>query len=209
MSVNPTRGPSSNGGLLLGTVTMTLQKWLFVGALLVGCSSGSSSPEEANDSGTPSDAPAETNAGDSSTGGDSAPTDGHPGGDTATGGDTRPASDVSTDTGCTPACSGRECGSDGCGGSCGTCPGGAPCKADGTCTCTPDCTGKACGDDGCGGSCGDCASDQTCTSGACTGGACGAVTCGSAATCCHCSGTPICYSLPPGTTCASLGSGCS
>ena len=47
-----------------------------------------------------------------------------------------------------------ECGDDGCGGSCGTCPGAAPICDAGLCTpdvCTADCLGKACGDDGCGG----------------------------------------------------------
>lgn len=35
--------------------------------------------------------------------------------------------------GCTPQCSGRECGDDGCGGSCGTCNGSATCSPAGTC----------------------------------------------------------------------------
>ncbi len=57
---------------------------------------------------------------------------------------------------CTPDCTGKECGDDGCGGSCGTCEDGFVCQ-DGQCVgCTPDCTGKECGDDGCGGSCGTC-----------------------------------------------------
>ena len=40
---------------------------------------------------------------------------------------------------CTPTCSGKACGSDGCGGSCGTCPSGDTCNASGQCvsTCTP------------------------------------------------------------------------
>ena len=61
---------------------------------------------------------------------------------------------------CTPYCpTGAVCGSDGCGGSCGTCSGSTPncinyqCSAN---TCTPSCVGKTCGDDGCGGSCGNC-----------------------------------------------------
>ena len=60
---------------------------------------------------------------------------------------------------CTPVCDGRECGDDGCGDSCGTCPGAAPiCTDEGMCVqdCTPSCTGKVCGGDGCGGSCGTC-----------------------------------------------------
>jgi hypothetical protein len=74
---------------------------------------------------------------------------------------------------CTPSCSGKVCGSDGCGGSCGTCSGGKTCNASGQCTssCTPSCSGKTCGDDGCGGSCGTCSTGQTCSSaGTCTGG---------------------------------------
>src|SRR3989344_8465854 len=61
---------------------------------------------------------------------------------------------------CTPYCpTGAVCGSDGCGGSCGTCSGSTPncinyqCSAN---TCTPSCVGKSCGSDGCGGSCGTC-----------------------------------------------------
>ncbi len=34
---------------------------------------------------------------------------------------------------CTPNCSGKACGSDGCGGSCGSCPSGGACQPDGTC----------------------------------------------------------------------------
>ncbi len=63
---------------------------------------------------------------------------------------------------CTPDCTNKVCGDDGCGGSCGTCTEGT-CNNSGQCetTCTPDCTNKVCGDDGCGGSCG------TCTEGTC------------------------------------------
>jgi|GEM_PF-3047903 len=63
------------------------------------------------------------------------------------------------DTGCEPACAGKQCGDDGCGGSCGTCADGFACQND-LCgkldQCTPDCTGKVCGPDGCDGSCGSC-----------------------------------------------------
>ncbi|MEC9071285.1 MAG: hypothetical protein VX938_02860, partial [Myxococcota bacterium] len=55
-------------------------------------------------------------------------------------------------------CHGRECGDDGCGGSCGDCAslyeGNHVCNDAGTCECAPDCDGKECGDDGCGGTCG-------------------------------------------------------
>jgi hypothetical protein len=62
---------------------------------------------------------------------------------------------------CTPACGGKVCGDDGCGGECGTCTGGAVCK-NGSCSCTPSCTGKVCGGDGCGGSCGGCEEGYSC-----------------------------------------------
>jgi hypothetical protein len=63
---------------------------------------------------------------------------------------------------CTPGCAGKVCGSDGCGGSCGTCPSPYVCSANGQCVCTPNCIGKACGSNGCGGSCGTCPANQTC-----------------------------------------------
>ncbi len=82
---------------------------------------------------------------------------------------------------CTPSCDGKECGSDGCGGLCGssitTCV--APfntCSAGGTKSCqgttygtcnatdprTANCLNKDCGTDGCGGTCGTCATGKTC-----------------------------------------------
>jgi len=70
---------------------------------------------------------------------------------------------------CTPTCDERACGSDGCGGSCGTCGEGEKCKSyqcvpDDPEPCTPDCGGKECGDDGCKGSCGTClAPKDVCT----------------------------------------------
>ena len=69
---------------------------------------------------------------------------------------------------CTPSCSGRTCGDDGCGGSCGTCGSGYFCSS-GTCvsSCTPSCSFRYCGDDGCGGSCGTCGTGYTCSSGSC------------------------------------------
>ncbi|MGM0576099.1 MAG: choice-of-anchor D domain-containing protein [Myxococcota bacterium] len=59
-------------------------------------------------------------------GGDGAAPDG-----TADAGDGGP--DAGPDTTCTPDCDGRECGDDGCGGSCGTCPGAAPVCEDHLC----------------------------------------------------------------------------
>ena len=68
------------------------------------------------------------------------------------------------------SCEGKECGDDGCGGSCGTCTFPEQCDAFGHCGeqgCQPDCFGKQCGDDGCGGTCGECASGQVCTNAVC------------------------------------------
>jgi len=80
---------------------------------------------------------------------------------------------------CTPDCTGKECGDDGCGGSCGTCTAPQTCGGGGTvnvCGCTPRTTcpaGDNCGSvpDGCGGTlnCGTCANGQTCTNNVCGG----------------------------------------
>ena len=72
---------------------------------------------------------------------------------------------------CVPNCAGKECGEDGCGGTCGNCPSGESC-GDGVCVCTPDCMGKGCGDDGCGGSCGTCGQGMECQGGKCTQAEC-------------------------------------
>ncbi len=66
------------------------------------------------------------------------------------------------DQGCEPACNGKVCGPDGCGGSCGECIGGEVCLPGGTQCCTPQCFGKLCGDDGCGGQCGTCPEGMEC-----------------------------------------------
>ncbi len=70
---------------------------------------------------------------------------------------------------CVPACHNKNCGSDGCGGRCGTCPAGHICDA-GQCqtSCLPACSGKNCGPDGCGGTCGTCAFNESCAQGLCT-----------------------------------------
>ncbi len=70
--------------------------------------------------------------------------------------------------GCTPVCEDAECGTDGCGGSCGDCAAGHLCKG-GQCVpdCTPDCDDRECGDDGCGGSCGKCTEPLVCIAGTC------------------------------------------
>ena len=72
---------------------------------------------------------------------------------------------------CIPNCSGKQCGDDGCGGSCGSCPGGWVCQG-GKCVCVPNCAGKQCGSDGCGGSCGSCNDGNPCTDDWCSGGVC-------------------------------------
>ncbi len=71
---------------------------------------------------------------------------------------------------CTPSCGLHECGNDGCGGSCGTCPTALPNCVAGYCQldCNSDCFGKQCGDDGCGGLCGTCPPAlPNCVSGTC------------------------------------------
>jgi len=69
---------------------------------------------------------------------------------------------------CSTVCSGKECGDDGCGGTCPPgCGSGESC-VDGQCeSCSTVCSGKECGDDGCGGTCGSCGSGEECQSGLC------------------------------------------
>lgn len=71
---------------------------------------------------------------------------------------------------CRLQCGGKNCGDDGCGGTCGTCAQGFACSAGSTCVagCTRQCNGKVCGSDGCGGSCGTCGRGFACgNAGAC------------------------------------------
>ena len=66
------------------------------------------------------------------------------------------------DAGCLGTCEGKDCGDDGCGVDCGSCPPGMACDT-GTCVmCQPDCSAKQCGDNGCGSSCGNCAGGEGC-----------------------------------------------
>ena len=69
---------------------------------------------------------------------------------------------------CAPSCKGKECGDDGCGGSCGRCKSGERCER-GRCrsVCVRDCRNKDCGNDGCGGSCGHCPTGKKCRHGRC------------------------------------------
>lgn len=71
---------------------------------------------------------------------------------------------------CVPACEGKECGDDGCGGSCGNCPVNHVCEITGICLCQPNCEGKECGPDGCGGECGECDAGTMCSFGECQPG---------------------------------------
>jgi chitinase len=132
---------------------------------------------------------------------------------------------------CVTDCINKECGDDGCGGSCGACKAGFTCNAQtGVCeACVPNCAGKACGDNGCGGSCGACGPSQTCTAGrcvtmyACDNGTCSAsasgtfvskpeceATCGHATECYACTSDSNCgggkchwYPLGPYSDCPS------
>lgn len=80
---------------------------------------------------------------------------------------------------CAPQCSGKNCGSDGCGGTCGSCSGANSSCNNGVCQCTPTpgCTG--------GGNVGNvCAADDGC-GGPCTCDTQNGEMCGSNGKCCH------------------------
>jgi hypothetical protein len=104
--------------------------------------------------------------------------------------------------GCSPNCSGKVCGDDGCGGTCGTCPVAGQVCNKGVC-CSPNCSGKVCGDNGCGGSCGTCPTPgQVCKNGICctpncTGKVCGDDGCGGS-----------CGTCPSGISCINNGTKC-
>jgi hypothetical protein len=70
---------------------------------------------------------------------------------------------------CIDDCTNVVCGSDGCGGSCGKCPGPQDECFGGQCSCMPLCPENSCGDDGCGGSCGTCPGNLECIANACVG----------------------------------------
>lgn len=55
---------------------------------------------------------------------------------------------------CTPSCAGKQCGDDGCGGSCGLCLWPSTCTPSGRCSCDPGCSGSDCAACGPGLSCG-------------------------------------------------------
>ncbi len=118
-----------------------------------------------------------------------------------------------TDWACTPDCTTADgttkvCGSDGCGGSCGSCPPGIPC-IDGQCPCDAEagCVWNECGPDGCGGYCGSgnpategCYGDEVCQNGICQDVCipnCGGKQCGPDG-CYGSCGTCPCFGCPPG-----------
>jgi prepilin-type N-terminal cleavage/methylation domain-containing protein len=70
---------------------------------------------------------------------------------------------------CIRDCDGKECGNDGCGGSCGPCGDDEICNEENICEyhCVPDCEYCECGDDGCGGTYGPCDDNETCENGVC------------------------------------------
>ncbi|MCP3869349.1 MAG: SUMF1/EgtB/PvdO family nonheme iron enzyme, partial [Gammaproteobacteria bacterium] len=63
--------------------------------------------------------------------------------------------ELDAETNCVADCEGRECGSDGCEGTCSPgCGNGFECNDNlGICECVPQCEGRECGSDGCGGTC--------------------------------------------------------
>ncbi len=69
---------------------------------------------------------------------------------------------ISNECVCMASCIGKECGDDGCGGSCGECEAGFSCSQGGKCKCQPNCEGLQCGDNGCGGQCGTCLPPSFC-----------------------------------------------
>lgn len=89
---------------------------------------------------------------------------------------------------CEANCTGKECGTDGCGGACGDCAEGTTCSAGNLCVaeCVPQCGDATCGDDGCGGTCGECTwegevcFEGTCCEPSCEGKVCGDDGCGGA-----------------------------
>jgi hypothetical protein len=81
---------------------------------------------------------------------------------------------------CIASCVGKECGTDGCDGTCGLCPGIQDECVGGSCICQPDCAENECGSDGCGGNCGTCVGPQDlCDQGQCIcQPLCGVMECG-------------------------------
>ena len=135
---------------------------------LNGCSSDTGAEGSGNDPDSQSASAQDTAGGNGITtepGGDT--TDG-PGAQDATStppDNPQPESDAGPSTGdaqggCTPACVGKSCGDDGCGGSCGTCPDGDTCNAMGACE-GPSCVVNS-----------DCVAGEVCQEGQCMAAPC-------------------------------------
>jgi hypothetical protein len=101
---------------------------------------------------------------------------------------------------CTPQCSGKTCGGDGCGNTCGTCAHGYDCTSQGTCVLRIECGNGVCQ---AGENCGNCPNDCKCDSGQtcnvnaccrpqCSGKNCGDDACGGS--CGTCSNGYVCQS---------------
>ncbi|MBT9556692.1 MAG: hypothetical protein IV100_11720 [Myxococcales bacterium] len=125
---------------------------------------------------------------------------------------------------CTPKCQTadgvpHQCGNDGCGGTCGTCPGANdycdyhPFKGTQLCQCVPQCDGKTCGPDGCGGTCPGCGPFDSCNEATgqciacvpqCSGKTCGPDGCGGS-----CGSCPEQYACEPNGTCGACTPACS
>ena len=108
-------------------------------------------------------------------------------------------------TGCTPACVNKTCGSDGCGGVCGTCVAPATC-VNGNCVqpnCVPQCDGKVCGDDQCGGLCGSGSGPGGCANNSFECNSQGLCVCASV---CN-NGKQVCGTDPCGNSCGTCPSG--
>ncbi len=93
--------------------------------------------------------------------------DGAEGGDAGTSPDGSTASQEDAGPACAPQCAGKQCGDDGCGGTCGTCFGSLVCTEGECAPCVPSCKENGCGDDGCGVSCGECTESEICILGQC------------------------------------------
>lgn len=107
--------------------------------------------------------------------------------------------------GCTPNCTGKTCGSNGCGGSCGTCPSGTVCDA------TSNCKATVCGDGVCEGSenptscLKDCPSQHPCDQ----GGVCGTTLTGGGCYCdAACKAKKDCCTLFGGKASTCIGAIC-
>ena len=102
---------------------------------------------------------------------------------------------------CATACDDKQCGADGCGGSCGECASDELCTFNQCAPCVPDCDGKTCGSNGCSGFCGECPEGEACSEGECfecipncEGKPCGPDGCGGSCGDCD----PVCANLLPG-----------